>query len=391
MDDLIFLVKKYIVFISYFMYMFPLGKNNRTLVSGLDRCRCGNSQKMLSYLFNFNSSDDITINSDKKLRKIHSISRYIFDNLTRCNNNDVVIKIHLGIIDHTFIIGISNGNVYLYQSYIDVNPLVVTKLDQSGMIDLFMVLDSIAEMSVSVHKVHITHNMMEIFSRLFGVPSSAVKYEFDDNFSINTKVVDVDEFYNQLIDICWLYYDNFVKLDHYVSFKYLKKNSVEHMKRTIADKSKRSDDILAEKFDGDMIYYEFTHLVKELCKISNNAKIEKLYDILYQHNKDNKDYKHNKIVDDESNLCDVSKEWQTAISFIKNDRNSIKLIKKAIKLNILDKMDPTSVLRGELESEFDKCSIKKQKGGHLNYAEQNGEKNYDLYLKYKNRYLQYKL
>lgn len=372
MDNLIFLVKKYIVFLSYFMYMYPLKKNGRTLVTSLDRCRCGNSQRMLTYLFNFDNDNQISINNPNKFKKIKSVSKYIFDKVVEADkmNKHLLIKVHMGIIDHTFIIDIYKGDTYIYQSYIDINPLIITKLSGSHATLLFSTLDKIGEMSADTNKIHISHKMMKNMVRLFGVSSSNIKFEFDDNLIINTKIVDPNEFYNNLLSICWLYYDKFIKLGKLVSFEYLKKNSVEHMKQLI--KNKRKDDKLVEEFDGNMLFYEYMNLVKELMDISNDASIKKLYKKLIKFNKSNKS--------ENLNLTEYS-EWSIAVTFIKNDKE-YNIIKKALDLNILDKMDPSSVLNGTLEQEFDKFN---QHGGHQN------DTNYNYYyIKYKNKYLKYK-
>jgi len=371
LDDLIFLVKKYIVFLSYFMYMYPLKKNNKTLVNSLDRCKCGNSQRMLTYLLNFDTDNQVRINNKKELDKIESISKYIFNKVVEADaqNKHLLIKIHLGIIDHTFVMDIYKGNVYIYQSYIDINPLIITKLKSSHVKDLFDMLDKMATMSTDLNKVHIDNYMMESMSRIFGVPSSKIKFEFDDNVIFGTKILDPIEFYDKMTDICWLYYEKFVKIGKLVTFEYLDPKN--------KNKYKKTDDALVEEFDGDMMYNEFTHLIHELQKLTNSDRMTNLCELV---DKDNVAL----VVKDQNIL---SSGWLIAKDFVK-DEQSINIVNEAIKLGVLDKMDPSTVLNNNLLAEFNKVkssSADTMSGGK--FKENNKNINYNkMYFEYKQKY-----
>jgi hypothetical protein len=328
---------------------------------------------MLSYLFGIDHSTEIVVDSVAKLEELGSVNSYTFNKLVT-SKNSMIIKINLGIIDHTFIIGISEGSIYLYQSYININPLVITKLDGESVIKLFTILNEIAVMSAeSDHEgMCIKLSTMKYLSRLFGVPSSAIKIDLDRKFRINSTNVDIAHFYNKLIDICWIYYEKFVMLNKYISFDYLKKGTDEHLKIVTEDKYKGTDNLLADQFYGDTIYYEYKQLVEELCRITGYKKILELHELLE---------KRNKV----TVVNNYGGNWAIALNLVENDSKLVNIVNHAAHTGVLHKIDPAQILvQDGLINELQKSSG--QQGGDKSDEFIKSSKSIG-YKKYKNRYM----
>lgn len=259
-DDIFFL-KRYILFFTYFMHMYPLGKNNTFLVNSIGECKCGNTKRMLLYLHGSRLENRRFIRNQEDYNKFGSpVSQYIekLRQQTKQNGKHLMVDISLGAIDHTFVINFVGDDVYIYQSYIKINPLVITKLSQSDYVNMMFIIDELSVMSTNKNKIAITDKIMSIMVSLFGANHFDIKYLFDHKFSIDHSFYDRSIYYQNIIDICKIYNDKFVKTGKYVTYEYKNLNNPNR------------EDAYYYTFYGNVLYNEYKNLISNLVTFIQN-------------------------------------------------------------------------------------------------------------------------
>lgn len=265
-DDIFFL-KKYILFFTYFMNMYPLGKNNTFLVNSIGECKCGNTKRMLLYLFGSRLENKITINNYKDYDYFKGPVSIYIENLRNKaikENKHLMVDISLGAIDHTFVINFMHDKVYIYQSYIKINPLVITKLSPQDYNNMMFMIDEFSKMSTNVNNISITDKMMSIMVSLFGANHFDIKYLFDRKFSIDYSIYDRSIFYKNVIDVCKIYNEKFIKKNKYVTYEYKNTNYASRENQYM------------HKFYGNVLYGEYKNMINEMTTYVKNEDIENI-------------------------------------------------------------------------------------------------------------------
>lgn len=267
----IFFVKKYILFFTYFMYLYPLGNNNTFLVNSIGECKCGNTKRMLLYLFGSREKNKKYIRNTSDLNFFgKSVTSFIEKKRIEAQklNKHLMVDISLGAIDHTFVLNFLGNDVYIYQSYIKINPIVITKLSDDEYKCLLYVIDRLSIMSSDIDKICIDNKIMSIMVLLFGVYHYDIKYLFDNKFSIDWIFYDRTDFYMNVIDICNLYHDKFIKKGTYITYDYKKKTKWDR------------EDKYYYSFYGNVLINEYKMMISELSKNVRNENIDNLVKIL---------------------------------------------------------------------------------------------------------------